>query len=167
MSRQSEDWFRIFEEDSIAKSVENSDIDHKEWQLVVAYYVNTLNYDPTSIKFYDKGLEIMHTEMIPMCANLATENYFNEVAVEDNCLYMADECELGKVEPGYYKCVCGVTIDSVQSQTQDGVEWDTETYYYMISRTKLTPAEVDYIIEEHKIYPTDEEYAEIVAAHIA
>lgn len=162
MSNMSKSWPREFALNNV-KQEEFTDVNHDKWNFIGVYYVNTLDCVPSDGAIYDEGLEVMHTEIIPLCANLPTEDYFNEISVEDDLKYMVMECKLHSTEPGYYKCVCGVKVDSVQSQSQDGVEWDTDILYEMISRTKLSTQDVDYIIDEHNIYPTAEEYAEIMA----
>ena len=139
------------------KPVLHEDIFHKEWNIIVEYYVNTHDYDPTS-NSYSKGLELFHTEYIPLCAHMDTECYFSEIIVEDNPVDMANECRLHKIEPGYYKCVCGVKIEDVTSSSWEGpTEYDTEVYYEMLSRTKMSRDEVECIMEINNVNATYEE----------
>ena len=141
----------------LEKPLLNEDIYHKEWNIIVEYYVNTHDYDPKNNSYY-KGLELFHTDYIPLCAHKDTECYFSEVIFEDNIIHVADECRLHKVEPGYYKCVCGVKIEDVTSSSWDGeTEYDTEVYYEMLSRTKLTNADIEYIMEINNVNATYEE----------
>jgi len=135
---------------------------HDKWNIIVSHIVNTHDYDHSCTLFH-KGLEILHSEMIPLCADVRTEDYFNEICVSDEVGYFATVCELDKVEKGYYRCVCGVTITDTTYQTQDGMEYDIETTYELISRTKLYTSDVDCIIEVNNVYPTKEEYAELMS----
>lgn len=145
------------------KPILDDDINTTGWNIIVEYYIDTRFYDPTS-NGYSKGLELFHTDFIPLCAHLHTESYFSEIIVEDDIINVAEECQLDKVEPGYYKCVCAVKIEDVTSSSWEGVtEYDTETYYEMLSRTKLSNDDMDYIIEENKVYINEEEYAELMS----
>ena len=133
-----------------------------DWQIIAVFYINTLDYDINST-FYHKGLELLHTETMALCANIGTEQYFDELIVEEGPDNAAIACGLDKVLPGFYKCVCGVTVVSSQYSSYEGTEYDVDLTYEMISRTKMSSYDVNCLIEEHKIYPTDEEFNEIVS----
>ena len=142
-------------------------IKNHDWNIICMYLVDTTHYDPTasSSGYMDHGLEVLHTDSIQLQSHIATEEYLYEMAIEDGMEYMADECQLSSVEPGYYRCVCGLRIVGTESTTQDGVEYDTDIHYEMISRTKLSRGDAEYYINLHNVFPEGD--AETIYANLA
>lgn len=119
---------------------------HK-WNFVCVYYINTLDYDPNERGSYKCGLELIDHDVIPFVAHLTTEEYFHQMAIEDTLEGVAEACKLDEVDPGYYRCVCGVVIEGGSSTSWEGItEYDEELYHELISRTKLTAGEVDSLL---------------------
>lgn len=146
----------LFDENQQERPPAFEDVTHPEWNMIVNYIVDTTDYNPKH-NSYSSGIELIQAESIPLCAHLSTEDWFSQEAwdtVDD----MAEEFKLGELEPGFYRCVCGISVNGSEWTSHEGVtEYDTEVYHEMISRTKLTHAEGQHYIKANEYHPPEDE----------